>query len=538
MPLWFEPTRVSFVGRKIGHIKVGREQLQGGQLVARALRRRGSGVVFGLRGPQCEPLLAGCEREGIRVVDAHQHSTAGFAADAHARISGLAGVVVVAAGPAITGVATALATAQRAHSPMVCLAASPAKSLDELGAYQSLPALALVQPLVKYAARVNETRRLQEFIERAFRIAHAGLPGPVYLELPLDVLTSLGEDSSDSLPALEPACPAASNTDISRARSMLSESQRPCFVLGTQLRWSRHRERLRQLVERLNAPFFLNGMARGALPAEHPLLLSACRVRALAECDLSVVLGTPFDFRLSYGNPSVLSPRARVIQVDLDPFELGRNRPIDLGIQADVGEFLRQLTEGWSAPDCAAWLARLHEIEADKRAQKSQPGVSGRAATEQTLRRELAARIGPNDTVVSDGGRAVTAVTQGLPIAWPQLLLDAGPFGTQGVGAGFAMAAALLRREGRTVTLLGSRAFGLCAMEFESLVRQGLNTVAVVCTAPNSAHAERLNPHCERVVEALGGRGFWAQKAAEVGPALDEAWAADRASLVCVRLAA
>src|SRR5580692_4836630 len=198
-----------------------------------------------------------------------------------------------------------------------------------------------MRPITKWSVAVPSTDRIQEYVDSAFRVAQANVPGPVFLEMPLDLLMNWADDAP---PATGPFAPPRAGGDpalIARAAGMLRESARPMFIVGSQLRWSPKREALRAFADAVEAPFYLNGMARGGLPYEHPGLMTRSRKFALGQADCCFVFGTPFDFRLEYGR--AVSPAARVVQIDLDGAELGKNRRLDLAIDGDSGVVLGQL---------------------------------------------------------------------------------------------------------------------------------------------------------------------------------------------------
>jgi acetolactate synthase-1/2/3 large subunit len=529
-------------------------QVHGGRLVAQALKRHGIDVVFTLCGGHIQAIYDGCIDEGIRLVDTRHEQTAGFAADAYARVTGRPGVALVTAGPGVTNTVTALATAQRAGVPMVCIGGAAPRSLSDMGSLQELDSVRLMTPVCKWAASIPETRRIKEYIDSAFRIAQAGFPGPVYLEAPLDLLMDLADDELPATAPMAPARPGADPTSIEQAARLLAAAERPCFIVGSQLRWSPERSILERAARHFAIPFFLNGMARGALGADHACLFSHARRHALERSDLVIVLGTPLDFRVGYGRAPLWNRDARVIQVDLDAAQLGRNRMLDLGVQADVGYFLAALLERAEPKQASHWIEELTLVEQAKK-QSLRAEIDKYSNPPNPLRvcHELGKRLGKSDVVIGDGGDFVATAAHILPLAWPQLWMDPGPLGTLGIGPGYAMAASLARPDARTVILFGDGAFGLSALEFEALARHRLPVVAVIGNdaawtqirrgqiqlyGEERAVATRLeHTRYEQVVQALGGKGFWVERIEELGPALDGAFAADVPSCVNVRIA-
>jgi len=528
-------------------------QVHGGRLVAQALKRHGIDVVFTLCGGHIQAIYDGCIDEGITIYDTRHEQTAAFAADAHARVTGKPGVALVTAGPGVTNAVTAMANAQRAGVPLICIGGAGPRSLSDMGSLQDIDSVRLMTPVSKWAVQIPETRRIKEYVDSAFRIAQAGLPGPVYLEVPLDLLMDSASDEQPPTSPMSPPRPAADPASLEHCARLLDASERPCFIVGSQLRWSPRRAILERAARHFSVPFFLNGMARGALGPDHPHLFSHARKHALSRSDLVVVLGTPFDFRVGYGRAPAWNPDARVVQVDLDAAQLGHNRTLDLGIQSDVGYFLEALCERAAAKTAPMWVQELDEIEQKKRASvREEIDTYQKPPNPLRVCYELGKRLGKNDIVIGDGGDFVASAANVLPLEWPQLWMDPGPLGTLGIGPGYALAASLARPDARTVIIYGDGAFGLSAMEFEALARHKRHVVAVIGNdaawsqirrgqvqiyGEERAVATRLDySRYDLVVQALGGKGYWVERIEELGPALDGAFAADVPSCVNVRI--
>jgi acetolactate synthase-1/2/3 large subunit len=530
-------------------------QAHGGRLVAQALRRHGITHVFTLCGGHIQAIYDGCIDEGIRVVDTRHEQTSGHAADGYARVTGRPGVCLVTAGPGITDVVTAVANAQRAGVPMVCIGGAGPKALCDMGSLQDMDSVTLMRPITKWSVQVPEVRRIKEYIDAAFRVAQHNLPGPVYLEMPLDLLMNFGDDADPlTAPLTPPPRPAGDPNRIARAAELLKKAERPTFIVGAQIRWSERREIVRELADRVCVPFFLNGMARGALPANHPCLFTRSRRQALLESDLIFVFGTPFDFRVDYGRPGTWSTDAKVVQVDLDGNELGRNRSVDLAIHGDSGLVLQQLLEAVREKDASAWLERMRQEETKRRGKMAEEMQSA-ANPPNPLRvcHEIGKRLGKNDVVIGDGGDFVATAAYVIPLEWPQLWMDPGPLGTLGIGPGYAMAAKLARPDARVVIVYGDGSFGLNGLEFEAMARQNIPVIAVI---GNDAAWQQIRrgqvaiygeeravatglayTRYDKVVEAVGGKGFWVERVEELGPALDAAFACDAPSCVNVKIA-
>ncbi len=530
--------------------------VHGGRLVAQALKRHGTSHLFTLCGGHIQAIYDGCIDEGIRVVDVRHEQTAGHAADGWARVTGKPGVCAVTAGPGVTDAVTAVANAQRAGVPMVIIGGAGPKLLCDMGSLQDMDHLSLMRSITKWSVQVPETRRIGEYLDSAFRVAQSNLPGPVFLEMPLDLLMNFGDDADlpATRPQAEPPRPAGDPRAIEKAAEILRAAERPVFLVGSQLRWSPRRDAVKRVADAFEVPFYLNGMARGALPYEHRGLFTRSRKFALAQADCVFVFGTPFDFRVDYGRSPTWATDAKIVQVDLDGAELGRNRRVDVAIDGDSGLVLEQLLAAVGTKKAGAWLEAVRADE-NKRRAKMLAEIDSNDSPPNPLRvcAELGKRLKADDIVVGDGGDFVATAAYVLKLEWPQLWMDPGPLGTLGVGPGYAMAAKLARPEARVVLVYGDGSFGLHAMEFEAMARQKIPVVALngndagwtqirrgqveMYGEPRAVATGLDYTRYERVVEACGGRGFWVERVEQLGPALDEAFACGVPACVNVKIA-
>jgi acetolactate synthase-1/2/3 large subunit len=532
------------------------DQLTGGRLVARMLRKEGIGTVFTLSGLHVAPIYAGCVDEGIRVVDTRHEQAAAHAADAWARLTRGAGVAIVTAGPGVTDAVTGVANAWAAQSPLVLLGGAAPTFNQGRGSLQEMPQVPLFQPITKWADRVPSPDLVPSFLARAFRVARAGRPGPVFLELPWDVLSNGADEALAEAQTLyrtdarSPADPAK----LEAALALLARAERPVLVAGSSVWRDDAVAALEALATRAGIPTFLNGMGRGCLPREHPAFFDLARKDALAAADVVVVLGTPLDFRLGYGTEPTFAAGAKVVQVDIDPAEIGRNRPIEVGIVGDARSVLEGLAAGWRGTVPPAWPRLLREQEAARRERQREHEESGQRPIHHfRLARALdtvATRAG-DVTWVADGGNVVAVAAKVIRVAGPGRWLDPGPLGTLGVGAPFAIAAKLLAPERPVCVLQGDGAFGLNGMDFDTALRFKLPMVVVVGNdaawgqiripqrglyGEDHAIATSLAPtRYDRVVEALGGKGEHVEDPADLVPALERAFASG--TVYCVNVA-
>ncbi|MDQ3035425.1 MAG: thiamine pyrophosphate-binding protein [Myxococcota bacterium] len=530
--------------------------LHGGRIVARALKNEGITHVFTLCGGHIQNIYDGCLDEGIRVIDTRHEQTAGHAADGYARVTGKPGVALVTAGPGVTDVVTAVANAQRAGVPMIVIGGAGPMAYKHMGSLQDMDHVELMKPITKWSATVTETRRLEEYVTTAFRIATTGVPGPVFLEMPLDVLMNFATDDNIVRPTgyRSEHTPAPSPQSIEEAVKLLDQAARPMLICGTQLRWSRDKGSLERFLAKRPMPTFLNGMARGALPGDHACFMSRSRRAALSSADVVLVLGTPFDFRVDYGREGTWSKDVKVIQVDLDPQELGRNRAVDVGIPADSGLALAALESAIAKKDGGEWLAKIRADEEGRQAKMKAEIAAGATSPPNPLWvcSELAKYVQDDTIVIGDGGDFVATAAYTLPIRWPGLWMDPGPLGTLGVGPGYAMAAKLARPGSRVIIVYGDGSFGLHGLEFEAMARQGIKVVGVIGNdacwtqiyrgqkdmfgTERTPATQLAYTRYDLVAEAVGAKGFWAETPEQVKSALAAAFECPEPALVNVKI--
>ncbi|MCK6529412.1 thiamine pyrophosphate-dependent enzyme [Myxococcota bacterium] len=536
--------------------------LFGGHVVARALAREGVSHLFTLCGGHIQAIYDGCLDHGIRVVDFRHEQAAAHAAEGWARATGQVGVAAVTAGPGVTDAVTAVANARRAQVPMVLIGGQGPIGFKEMGSLQEMDHVELMRSITKWSTTVPETRRLAEYVSMAFRKAATGVPGPVFLEIPLDVLVGGMDEDQVEWPhgnTRTAAVPGGDPQEVEMAAWMLRHAERPVLLVGSQLWWSRYKEGLGELVRATGAPVYTNGMARGALAPDHPQFYRLSRAHALKRADVAVVFGTPLDFRIGYGRPPRLPAETRLIQVDLDPEELGRNRGVDVGIAGDSGLAMRQLAAalGGERDDSGirAWREELRGIE-EARLSAMRAQMDSDAVPVNPLRfaKEVASVVGPDTVVVGDGGDIVATYANVAPVFRMGSWMDPGPLGTLGVGPSYAMASKLADPSRPVMVVYGDGSFGLNGMEFEAAARQGIPIVGVVGNDASWQQIRRgqvsmygedravatalRHTRYDLMVEALGGHGEYVERPEEIRPALERAFASGVPALVNVKIGA
>ncbi|HEX7733777.1 MAG TPA: thiamine pyrophosphate-binding protein, partial [Ktedonobacteraceae bacterium] len=460
--------------------------VHGGILVARILKREGVEVVFTLSGGHIAAIYDGCLREGIRVVDTRHEQAAVHAAEGWAKVTRKPGVALLTAGPGVTDGITGLANAYLAGSPVLVIGGAAPQGLWDRGALQEMGQLELVRPITKWARSVHETARLSEYTAMAFRHMLSGKPGPAFLEMPMDILSSLAETDNVFDPG-EPANyryqgrVAPDPALLEQAIALLEKAQRPVIMAGTAVWWCDAAEQLRQLAERLSAPVYLNGAGRGCLSPSHPLFFTQSRRKALEGADTILAIGTRMDFRLNHGQPPLIPAAANMIWLDLAAEDVGVNRGAQAALVGDVGLSMSQLTLGTKQLPAGAWLASLRAQE-EKAQERDSAALDANSVPIHPMRfcREIRDFIDEETTVIGDGGDIVSYAGRVINVHRPGYWLDSGPMGCLGTGTGFAMAAQLARPGKRVLMIYGDGSFGLNGLDFESMVRQKLPVVAII----------------------------------------------------------
>jgi len=525
------------------------ERVQGGRLAARAIAAAGVDCVFTLSGGHVMPIYEGSRHEGVRIVDVRHEQSAAHAAEAWGRVRRAAGVALVTAGPGVTGTVTAVANCFAAQTPLVVIGGARPLAQAEWGALQEFDQLSLMKPITKWAAVCPSTERIPEYVAIAFRHALAAPRGPVYLELPADILFADGD--ADVVPPARQARAFGDPREIVAAAALLSTAERPAVVAGSGVWWDSAAAELAVFAEHGSLPVYLNGSGRGSLPPDHELFFQHSRSAALEEADVVCVIGTALDFRLRYGRFGA----EKLIHVHGDPREVGRNRVPDAAIVGDCAAVLTALASAVERPadQRAAWLERLRQAEsAWWDSHRAEIESDAAPLHHYRLGAELDRVLDEDTVVIGDGGDVVAAVSRVLRIHRPGHWLDPGPFGCLGVGPGYAIGVHEAGFGGRIVCVMGDGAFGLNGLDFDTLVRFEIPAVLVVGNdgawgeirvpqvgmyGADAEIATRLAPsRYERLCEVFGGHAEHVESPAELAPALERALAAGEPAIVNVML--
>ncbi|MCF8144594.1 MAG: thiamine pyrophosphate-binding protein [Deltaproteobacteria bacterium] len=532
------------------------ETVTGGQLVADGLTKRGVKYVFTLSGGHITPIYQYLENSHVTLFDTRHEQAAVFMAEAWGKLTRTPGVAMVTAGPGFTNSLTGIASAFFSNTPLVLIAGCVGLDHREKLDLQDMPQAPVIGPMVKKALVCHKVERVPEFMDIAFRTASSGRPGPVYLEFPVDVLNAQANPSSVKEMKTDVTSHPADLAKAEQMIDMIQQAEKPIVIAGTGVWQSGAEKELIEFIENTGIPVYTSLSGRGTIPDTHPLCFEgALAIRpgsgfsAYMQTDLVVLLGTRICLYYMFGD--IFNRQAKVIQVDIQPEEIGRNRTVDLPVVSDVGALLRRcntvvrekkLNEMLTSR-FAPWISTLETAHEQGKAMSVNDWKSDAVPIHpMRLAREINEFMNrEDDIVVTDGGDTATWMGMTRTIRKPGHYLDYGIFGSLAVGIPYANAAKLIYPEKRVCLITGDGSVGFNFMEFETALRRKLPIVVVICndlgwgmirhsqeirmghSVREGTHIGRVDYH--RMVEALGGKGILVEQPAEIRPALEAAFA-------------
>jgi acetolactate synthase-1/2/3 large subunit len=524
--------------------------VNGSQILARSLRRlRVETFFYIMGGPMLAAETASVE-EGLRAIDVRHEQAAAMMAHAYGRVRNSLGVCMAASGPGATNLVTGVANAWADCAPLLAIGGSAPISQRGKGAFQEMDQVAAFKPITKWAEQVTDPRRVPEFVVTAVRHAMSGRPGPVYLDMPGDILYKQVEEDEVVYPELDPTTfrvrPRGDPALVDDALKLLARSERPLLLTGSGILWSAAEAELQQFAEQAGIPFYTTPQGRGVIPDDHALSFLTARNTAFREADLLLVVGTRINYVIGHLAPPRFNANARLIQVDIDAAEIGHNRPADVGIVGDARAVLRQFLDGIDRVDArrfAGWREHLAQVEESKRAD-AEKAMSTDQQPIHPLRlcKEVRDFLDRDAILVVDGQEILNYGRQSIPTFVPRHRLNSGVFGTMGVGLPFGVGAKVAKPDKQVLVLHGDGSFGLNAMELDTCARFNIPVVTVVSlnggwTAdPNREKTGRDLGYTafHKVAESLGCHGEYVEDPALIRPALERAFAADCPALVNV----
>ena len=525
-------------------------EVDGSYLVARTLKEEGVEHLFFLMGGPNYEIINNSEDFGIKVTDFRHEQAASMAAHAYARVTGKPGVTTAASGPGTLNLLTGQYTAFVDCAPMVTLGgAGPISDFGRDG-FQEIDQVGVFEPVSKAVMRPTDPARYPEQVSTAFRLATSGRPGPVYIDCNEDILYGKVELKNAAMPAraLGRARPAGDHDLIKRAVKMLSEASSPIVFAGGGVWWSQAYDELRQFVERTGIPFYTSPMSRGLLPDDHEMSFPAARSGAFRGADVVLVVGTRFNWMMTFGNR--ISTESKVIQIDIHGAEIGHNRSVDIGIEGDAKSVLQQMLDrvestGFKSKANSDWIVNLRQADLDRR-ERVAPLENSEQQPIHPLRlcKDLREIMDRDAILTVDGNEILHYGRQSMPTFLPGHRLNSGPTGCMGVGLPYAIGAKIAKPDKQVVTLHGDGSLGMNIQDFDTAVRHKLPILIVVSNNEGwTARVEGIRKpgrelgftRFDKVAEALGGYGELVEQPKDIKPAITRAIASGVPAIVNVR---
>lgn len=532
--------------------------IRGDQIIAQCFKNEGVDTFFFMMGGPTSGTAGASLDLGMQGIYVRHEQAAAMMAHAYARVTGKPGICITPSGPGTANAVTGLANAWADATPIIAIGGSAAMRTTTLDSFQEMDQVAMMKPVVKAAYRVDIASRIPEYISLAFREAMDGKKGPVYLDLPGDILSAKVDDEKlywptnyrvDARPAGDPAL-------VKRAVELLAKAQRPLLVTGSGVLWASATAELRQFVDATGIPFFTTPQGRGVIAEDHPRAFPAARSTAFREADVVLVIGARANAMLSFLRAPRFSPDAKFINVNLDGKEIGHNRGVEVGIVGDAKLVLQQLTaEAAGKIDGkreTAWVAQLAAKQRSNEERSAELLHSSKVPIHPLrLCREVREVISRDTIIVVDGHEILNFGRQSIPVYEPGTSLNAGPHGCMGIGIPFGIGAKAARPDKPVLVLSGDGAFGWNGMEMDTAIRHKLNIVVVVSnnggfTSKQTGRmsAGNIGPanigrdlgyqRYDKMVEALGGYGEFVEKPDDIKAAIERAFASGKPALVNV----
>ncbi|XP_028985843.1 2-hydroxyacyl-CoA lyase 1 [Betta splendens] len=530
-------------------------EVTGAQLIAESLKAQQVQYLFGIVGVPVIEVAMAAQAEGIKYVGMRNEQAACYAASAVGYLTGRPAACLVVSGPGLIHALGGMANANANCWPVVVLGGSSDRNQETAGAFQEFPQVEACRLYSKFSARPSSLEAIPSVIEKAVRTSMYGRPGACYVDIAGDMVNAKVDRSKVRLVSCCPPPPVslANNSDVTKAISVLKAAKRPLVVIGKGAAYGRAEVALRKFVERSGLPFLPTPMGKGVLPDDHPNCVAAARSRALLQADVLLLLGARLNWILHFGLPPRFHPDVKVIQVDLCAEEMGNNVRPAVALLGDVNAIVTQLLDGvhrdgWKyLPDTEWWSTLKDKINANAKISKSLALQSKLPMNYYTVFHHVSQLLPHDCIIISEGANTMDIGRTMLNNYLPRHRLDAGTFGTMGVGLGFAIAAAVMERsenKGRRVVCVeGDSAFGFSGMEVETMCRYNLPVVIIVVN--NNGIYSGVDPETwkemakmgdltsiappvtllpearyDKIMEALGGRGFLVRTVEELHSAL------------------
>lgn len=534
-------------------------KMNGGEIMARALKDQGVDYMFGIVGFPVHPIARAAQKVGIKFYGCRNEQAASYAAGAVGYLTGRPGACLVVSGPGVVHGLSGLANAKENCWPMILIGgASPVKQ-NGMGAFQEERQTLIATPFCKFAHDVETPRRIPFYVEMAVRNSIYGRPGAVYLDMPDDIILGEAEESEVKFPkrCADPPRMTAPQEYVDQAIGVLRQAKRPLVIVGKGMAWSRAEDEVRKFVERTGVPFLASPMGKGVMDDRHPLSVGAARSHALQEADVIFLMGARLNWIMHFGLPPRFNKDVRIVQLDISPESISQNVPAEVALVGDGKAIVGQLNktlEGveWMYPKDTEWHKAIAQ-KAAANAKQIQPMIDDESAPTNYYRafRDIAPWIPENAVIIGEGANTMDIGRTQMPNNSPRTRLDAGSYGTMGVGMGLVMAACAVHPDRPIISVSGDSAIGFSGMEMETVCRHKMPVKIVVLNnggigsgtdklpdnvldgAPNWL---TVGARYDKVMEAFGGKGYFVTDPKDLKAALEGAMAFKGPALVNVQL--
>ena len=535
-------------------------KISGHQIIAKALKTQGVENMYGVVGIPVNIIADSSQREGINYIGMRHVMPATYAAQASSYLSGRIGAALVVSGPGALNAVGAFANAWSNRWPLLLLGGAGEANGVDMGFFQEAEQVAAMAPYAKYAKRVEKAERLPIYIAEAVKKSLMGVPGPSYLDLPGDIITAEVEESDVQWAERVPDPPRLMSdpNDVRAAIEAIKTAEQPLVIFGKGIAASRAEAEMRQFVEKTGIPYLAMPMAKGIIPDDHELASAAARSFVLSNTDLIFLAGARLNWMLHFGLPPRFRPDVRVVQLDFNPEEIGVNVDTEVALIGDAKQTLGQMLDvleqdPWEFPQDSEWLQSVR-AEARQNAEAIQSMYDDHSTPLQyyPALKSIDDALERDAIIVAEGASTMDISRTVLNNYEARTRLDAGSFGSMGLGHGFAVAAQVEYPNRRVLCLQGDGAFGFAGTECEVAVRYNLPITWVVFnnggigghtqeqidsgTVPPGAMSP--GARYDLMMEGLGGKGYQAETIDELNAALDDAFKLGGPSLINVPIAA
>ena len=535
-------------------------EITGADLLAKSLKEQGVQFMFGVVGFPVGPLAEAAQKAGLPYIGMRNEQTASYAAGAVGFLTGRPGSCITVTGPGVIHGLAGLANAQQNCWPMLLIGGASETYRNGMGAFQEERQVLAATPLCKWAHAIEHVHRIPFYVEMAVRQSIYGRPGAAYLDIADDIITG----ACDVDKAMQvPKCPEPPRIQtmpeyIDQALNVLQSAERPLVIIGKGMAYSRAEDEVRAFIEKTQLPFLASPMGKGVMPDDHPLSVGASRSLALQQADVVFLMGARFNWIMHFGLPPRYNKDVRVIQLDIEPEAMHQNKPAEVALVGDGKAIVGQLNQAlasrqWFYPKETPWRAAIAKKSAENAAliapqiaDDSAPGGYYR------LLRDVAAWTPKDAIICSEGASTMDIGRTQLPNFNPRSRLDAGSYGTMGVGLGIVIAACVVHPDKPIVHVSGDSAIGFSGMEMETLCRYGMPAKIVVFNnggigpgMPEIPNNPMLNmrpnsliwgARYDLMMQAFGGHGSYVEDPKDLRGALDEAMNFPGPALVNVKL--